>query len=316
MRNNNVGFFCDFEVARSFVRGLGLKNQKEWHFWIKNNSPYLEGKKIPSNPQIFYKSKGWLSYSDWLGNGSFRNLKNIEYMSYDDCKFYVKKNLKITSKSEWIDLDKSLLPDSIPKRPDCIYKNKGWTNWRSFFDQPMKLSGKVKSKLILSYQDAKDYVRELGIKNDQEYYNHIRINNITFLPLRPDVKYQKEWNGFINFLGVSSNRKSSGEESIAEILNSMGVSYIREKKFDDCKNINQLCFDFYLPDLSILIEYDGELHYKSCDFFGGDRTLERIQKLDKIKDDWCKENNIKLIRIPYYKKKNLKKQIELLLNND
>lgn len=64
-------------------------------------------------------------------------------------------------------------------------------------------------------------------------------------------------------------------------------------------------FDFYLPDYNILIEYDGEQHFKPVDFASkglewATKIFEYNQIKDKIKNDYCKDNNIRLIRIPYW----------------
>ena len=71
-------------------------------------------------------------------------------------------------------------------------------------------------------------------------------------------------------------------------------------------------FDFYLPDYNTCIEYDGELHYKAVDYFGGDDALMNTKCRDEIKTQYCKENNIKLIRIPYWEFDN----IEEILNRE
>ena len=48
----------------------------------------------------------------------------------------------------------------------------------------------------------------------------------------------------------------------------------------------------------ILIEYDGEQHFKTA--FGQQEEKLILQQLyDNIKTEWCSKNNIKLIRIPY-----------------
>ena len=70
--------------------------------------------------------------------------------------------------------------------------------------------------------------------------------------------------------------------------------------FDDCKNKNKLRFDFYLPDLNTIIEYDGEHHFKENKYFG-EGNLEYITVNDEIKNQYCIDNKIKLIRIPYWK---------------
>lgn len=47
------------------------------------------------------------------------------------------------------------------------------------------------------------------------------------------------------------------------------------------------------------IKYDGAQHYKEVDCWGGRECLSRRQHNDKIKDDYCAKNNMRLIRIRY-----------------
>ncbi len=90
------------------------------------------------------------------------------------------------------------------------------------------------------------------------------------------------------------------------------LDYTHQHKFDECKNINKLSFDFYLPDYNICIEYDGEQHFTSIEFFGGKEGLKNRIKLDKIKTKYCNDNNIKLIRIKYTEDIEQRLMIELL----
>jgi very-short-patch-repair endonuclease len=92
---------------------------------------------------------------------------------------------------------------------------------------------------------------------------------------------------------------SRGEKEIRQILNNNNIKYKRQQVFDDCKNIRKLQFDFYLPEYNTCIEYDGEQHYKSIEYFGGVKSFKLRQKRDMIKNDYCKNNNIKLLRIKY-----------------
>ena len=72
-------------------------------------------------------------------------------------------------------------------------------------------------------------------------------------------------------------------------------------------------FDFYLPAYNLCIEFDGEQHFKSIKHFGGEKRLS-IQKIkDNIKTEYCKNNNIKLLRIPYYDFNNIEKILEKIL---
>lgn len=96
--------------------------------------------------------------------------------------------------------------------------------------------------------------------------------------------------------------KSKGENKIANILFQNNIHYSIQKTFDDCLSINgiQLRFDFYLIDLNILIEYDGEQHFKYREngYFNY-KKFKEIQERDNIKNNYCLIKNIKLIRIPY-----------------
>ena len=68
-------------------------------------------------------------------------------------------------------------------------------------------------------------------------------------------------------------------------------------------------FDFFIPVKNILIEYDGELHYKSIPMFGGESHLLQQNKNDDIKTKWAAENGFTLIRITYLMKNDEKIRI-------
>ena len=92
---------------------------------------------------------------------------------------------------------------------------------------------------------------------------------------------------------------SIGEETIFTLLKSLGYKFETEKTFDTCNFDKPARFDFYVNN-SYLIEYDGIQHFK----VHGWNTQERfkyIQAHDEYKNQWCKDNNIPLIRIPYWK---------------
>lgn len=106
---------------------------------------------------------------------------------------------------------------------------------------------------------------------------------------------------------------SKGEELIASILNSNNISFETQKTFFNCtfpntKNLAR--FDFYVNN-QYLIEFDGEQHFYPMDFSGNKSEEQKQfdfqlnQTRDNYKNQWCKDNNIPLIRIPYTHYKNL-----------
>lgn len=109
---------------------------------------------------------------------------------------------------------------------------------------------------------------------------------------------------------------SKGEEYIKEYLDEFGIKYIRQHGFDDCRYINKLSFDFYLPELNTCIEFDGEQHFKPNERFGGEEGFRLCLERDRCKNEWCVENDVKLIRIRYDQMSDIKDIIknELELN--
>lgn len=96
--------------------------------------------------------------------------------------------------------------------------------------------------------------------------------------------------------------RSKGAMIIEELLNKYNMPFIKEKTFDNCRfpDTNKPArFDYFVNNC-FLIEYDGEQHYEERDLNYFRDTLEDRQKKDKFKTQWCKNNNIILIRIPYY----------------
>jgi very-short-patch-repair endonuclease len=93
---------------------------------------------------------------------------------------------------------------------------------------------------------------------------------------------------------------SKGVRDIISILEDRKIKYNREHYYKDCKNVNYLRFDFYLPDYNILIEYDGRQHFEVVDIWGGEEGLKKTKINDNIKNDYCKKNGIPLLRISHF----------------
>jgi len=112
-------------------------------------------------------------------------------------------------------------------------------------------------------------------------------------------------------------RCSKGEKKIEKFLNANSIVFEKEKTFENLRDKYPLRFDFYLPERNICIEYDGEQHFVPVKFGGisqerAEENFKSCQRRDRMKDAYCKERNIRLIRIPYTELKNIKK---ILKNN-
>lgn len=102
--------------------------------------------------------------------------------------------------------------------------------------------------------------------------------------------------------GCKSCNFSRGERYIAAALDELEIPFETQKKFDTCRDLRPLPFDFWLPDFNILIEFQGRQHYESFDRWGGAKSLQEVQRRDKIKRGWCSENEIPLLEIKTYRK--------------
>lgn len=107
--------------------------------------------------------------------------------------------------------------------------------------------------------------------------------------------------------------KSKGESKVINLLNDLNISFKQQYSYEDCRNKDgsrKLYFDFYLDDYNCCLEYDGEQH-----FFANGRTwnteehCEQVKKRDEIKNNYCLEHHIPLIRIAYTSYKSLDKDI-------
>ena len=111
---------------------------------------------------------------------------------------------------------------------------------------------------------------------------------------------------------------SKGENKCLTFFINHKINYISQYKYEDLLGIGggQLKFDFAIVDNCLkvlgLVEYDGIFHYEKQ--YDGDR-FEVIQIHDKRKNEYCKEHNIPLLRIPYWEYDNVDKLLDEFVIN-
>lgn len=97
------------------------------------------------------------------------------------------------------------------------------------------------------------------------------------------------------------NKRFSGHEiRMSKILDKYDYDYITQFTFEKCRDKKVLPFDFAIMDnknVKFLLEVDGRQHFEPVLDFGGEKQFKNIKKKDKIREEFCKENNITLIRI-------------------
>lgn len=148
-----------------------------------------------------------------------------------------------------------------------------------------------------------------------EYIN--AITKIDILHKSCNSIYNVEPNSFLggNRCNKCKSSTSKGEKYIMNYLELNNIEFRYQYTFDDCRNKNPLPFDFAIVNnigkVTTLIEFDGRHHFELIEFWGGEKEFERIKMCDIIKNKYCKDNGIEIIRIPHWEYEN----IENILDN-
>lgn len=165
-------------------------------------------------------------------------------------------------------------------------------------------SEKLRMQLL---KPEEQYILELKMKHphivlrDKYLGTHINTSHECLLC---GHKWDPKPANLLSGMGCPCCNESKGEKAVAMWLKSHGIDYISQKKFNNCRDRRELPFDFYLPNYNVCIEYQGKQHYEAIDYFGGKETLLYTQYHDQIKFDYCMDNHICLICIPYWEDMN------------
>lgn len=166
------------------------------------------------------------------------------------------------------------------------------------------------SDFIKEMKDIQPYVKIIGQYFGSE--SHIdcecKICGYKWSPIARGLK---------NGEGCPPCKMSKGEKRIKWFLDDNNISYIYQNKFEECRDQFPLPFDFYLPEYNLVIEYDGEQHFKPVDFANNgkawaEKAYQTVIYHDEIKNRYCFMNNISMLRIPYF---NFEFIEEILKNN-
>ena len=152
-----------------------------------------------------------------------------------------------------------------------------------------------------------------GFKYDYSKSDYVNYQTKVTIICKKHGEFEQTPANHLKNQGCPKCNESQGEKLIHSILEKIGLKFETQKKFTECVNIsiskkgNKRCFklpfDFYLPDYNTCIEFDGLQHFQPVTVFGGEETFKKQQILDNIKNTFCRQNNIKLLRIPYTFKK-------------
>lgn len=178
----------------------------------------------------------------------------------------------------------------------------------------------LRKKLSLPFKSFFEKANEIH----NEKYEYIKNS---FISLKEKVEiicpkhgsFKQRARHHIKGSGCPICKSSKGEVKILKFLSKNNLKFKTQHKFEKCKNNKTnkfLKFDFYLIDYNLCIEFDGEQHFRPV--FGAWHKNKKLatnsfienKYRDEIKNDFCKNYNIKLLRIPYTQFNNIEEILE------
>ena len=317
----NISFvtFTNFKTSDKCMECNGSKKltyEYVFNYFKEHDCELLETEYINSSTLMNYRCEcGNESKTIWNNFrkehrcnkcGNKKRSKKLRY-SYEYVFAYFKENDCSLLSKEYINNNQRL--DYI-----CSCGNKAKIKFIHFKRNqrcPECRNKKISESKYLTYEFVFDFFKNQNCELLESYY----INNETKMKYKcscGDISYIC----FGNFQAGKrcGCEKSKGEVKIIKILKENNINFKPQKRFDDCRDKKPLPFDFYIIDKNILIEFDGHQHYTpwgfgkvSKDIEAAEKSLKQQKIRDEIKTKYCRDNSIKLIRIPFWHIDNIEK---------
>ena len=193
-------------------------------------------------------------------------------------------------------------------------------------EDELGFKGFISAAKIVGHKNMSKFDTRINKKyyiDNVNHYAELKGINVRCLGFEENTQYIRQGlrfkcscgKEFITSIASFQNGKTRCEECAKSIsryefefkkfLEEQNVDFIYQYSFNQCRDILPLPFDFYIKKYNCLIEIDGEGHFHICNFnqIGNKKakeTFETTQQHDIIKNNFCQENNISLLRIPYW----------------
>ena len=149
------------------------------------------------------------------GNSGGIGAKPKDYLSYNDARQLMIEN-DIKTLKEYHEFYKKLKNDGkniLPASAEQYYSLRGeWVGSFHFFNK-IGLTDKEKHNNFLTYEEAKNYIKNFNFKDRNEYREYVRREKIPFLPVIPENTYKKDFVSMYDFLGKEKPQLLSYEEA-------------------------------------------------------------------------------------------------------
>lgn len=223
-------------------------------------------------PRKIYNYKSIL-FSSELTNGSDVRVKYNCDLCGNEYEVSKKNYIKTKNKNNGIDIcyncsllnrqNRNLSKEEVIEKANKIHSNK--------YDYSKLEFKNVESEVIIGCKEHGDF----KIKLDPHLYR---------------------------FQGCPKCSTSKGETIIRNFLENKNIKYIQEHTFNDLKRVFKLRFDFYIPEMNLAIEFDGDQHGKYSPYIHrGFCNFLKQEERDMMKNKYCEEKGITLKRFSNYR---------------
>lgn len=123
-RNENLDLrFVTLEEAKKIVKQMKVRTSMAYYTLTFETRRRVG---LPSNPEQYYRDKGWTCWRDFLGREALR------FATLKEAKTIVKKMGIRTSMAYHALTLEERKEVGLPSNPGKIYKDKGWESWGDF----------------------------------------------------------------------------------------------------------------------------------------------------------------------------------------
>lgn len=283
----------NIDFVKNFCNNIGAKLLSTEYKSIKDNLLF----KCPECNKEYNRSfDNVLNRKNPLCQACSKRKAQTKRLKYEDVKDFIEsRGCKLISKN-YTNCDSPL---EIQCRCGNRYMRTFYKFKKGYVDCSICSMRRKREKIGVSENE----IRRRLSKSNYALLKREFLGNDQLLTIRCDNGhiYKTRLNKFVSGRRCPKCKRSSGEKRIADYLINKGINFIEEYSFDDLRGLGngKLRFDFAIfknGQLECLIEYDGKQHFEDTPIFSDNKN---IQFNDKLKDKYCKQNNIKLIRISY-----------------
>lgn len=255
--------------------------------------------------------KCWSYRSDYFTICDKHSRNNNLRLTYQEVKSTIEaKGCKLLS-TEYVNVSTDL---EIQCKCGNIYK-RTFANFKrgSYYCNSCR-NDMLSERYRCSLDDVTTYIKSVGLELESEYAN---ASDPLILRCPQGHVFKRSFSVLQKTAKCPICKGSVGLRHVIEWLETHEIEYETEVTYPNLIGIggHPLHFDIRVKDFKgepILIEYDGEYHFSPSQ----SESYETIRVCDSLKNLYCYNNNIKLIRIPFFKLNSLDFLLNPILNTE